>query len=315
MDPWFITFIVFGAILVVVGGFTLFLQGDERRGGAMTTGVVFFLALCALFLSSFKVVGAKDIGVPVLFGKPKGEVYHNGWNWKNPAEKVHIFDGALQTEHFSTDKNDDGDPVNVRLFTGSVAGVNVTFQWKLEDDDSVKQVYLNYREPNKINQNLVKRALQQSLNDVFSKYNPYTALIVAQAKANGDNSPGTQQVATTYEDLQTQALDKLKSEMAPQGVSAVSLTIASINFDQKTQDNLNNLGTAITQTQIALQNEKTAAAQAESNRLLNSTPATNTTLQQLCIQASEKVLEGGHNLPAGWNCFGPSNVAITNSGK
>jgi hypothetical protein len=37
MDPWFITFIVFGAILVVVGGFTLFLRGEERRGGANIT--------------------------------------------------------------------------------------------------------------------------------------------------------------------------------------------------------------------------------------------------------------------------------------
>ena len=100
--------------------------------------------------------------------------------------------------------------------------------------------------------------------------------------------------------------------MALQGVSAVSLTIASINYDGKTQANLDNLGTAITQTQIALQNKKTAAAQAASNDLLNSKPASGTTSSQLCIQATEKMIESGHALPDGWNCFGPSNVAITN---
>lgn len=310
MDPWFIVFIIFGAILIIVVGFTLFLRGDGRRTGAKVAGALLFLVMFTLFMASFKVVGAKDIGVPVTFGKPNGDVFQNGWNWKNPATQVHVFDGALQTEHYSTDKNDDGDPISVRLFTGSIAGVNTTFQWKLENDDNVKQVYLNYREPEKINENLIKRALQQSLNDVFSKYNPYTALIAAQSAANGTNTPGTQQLATTYEDLQRNALNKLTAEMAPQGVSAVSLTIASISYDQKTQDNLNALGTALTQTQIALQNEKTAAAQAESNRLLNSQPANNTTVQQLCIQATEKMIESGHALPDAWNCTGMPNTTV-----
>lgn len=325
MDPWFIIFIILGAILIVSAGVTVFLPSKKtrrddygrtsdavypRRTGAMVTGFVFFLALLSLFMSSFKIVGAKDIGVPVLFGRPEKGVMHNGWNWKNPATQVHVFDGALQTEHFSTDKDDDGDPINVRLFTGSIASLNTTFQWKLESDDNVKNIYLNYREPKNINQNLVKRALQQSLNDVFAQYNPYTALIAAQAKANGDNTPGTQQISRTYEDLQRDALDKLKSEMAPQGVSAVSLTIASINFDKKTQDNLDALGQALTQTQIALQNEKTATAQAEATRILNSQQAAGTTLQQLCIQATQKMVESGHQLPDAWNCFGSANTTV-----
>ena len=183
MDPWFIIFIIVGAILIISAGVTVFLpsvsgtgryesESHPRKIGAVVTGVFLFLAMLTLFMSSFKVIGAKDIGVPVTFGKPSGDVFQNGWNWKNPATQVHVFDGALQTEHYSTDKDDDGDAINVRLFTGSIAGVNTTFQWKLENDDNVKQVYLNYRDPEKINENLIKRALQQSLNDVFSKVQP-----------------------------------------------------------------------------------------------------------------------------------------------
>jgi regulator of protease activity HflC (stomatin/prohibitin superfamily) len=313
MDFWFIMFIIVGVIFLITIPATLLTQEREAKSFArFAFGVAFFLMMFTLFMSSFKIVGAKEIGVPVTFGRPSGEVMHNGWNWKSPPTTVHVFDGALQTERFSNDKDDDGDPVTVRLFTGSTAGVNTTFQWRLENDAKVKQVYLNYREPDKINTNLIKRALQQALNDVYSQYNPYAALIAAQAKAAGDNTPGTQQVATTFEDLQAKALSRLKAELEPQGVSAVTLTIAGINYDQKTQENLNALGTAITQTQIALQNEKTADAQARANQKLNSSTASNATLQQLCIQATQKVLEDGHQLPAGWNCFGASNVAITN---
>lgn len=323
MAGWFIAFLVFGAITLVfiVPWFAISRSWDrDDSSGRFAANIMLPVCLgivgLTFFLSSFKIVGAKDIGVPVTFGKPDCKsLMHNGWNWKAPATAVHVFDGALQTEKFSSDKDDQGDPVPVRLFTGSVANVNITFQWKLENDNNVCQVYNNYREPDKINTNLVKRALQQSLNEVFASYNPYSALIAAQTAANGTNGtntttnvPGTQQVATSFEDLQASALSKLKSELAPQGVSAISLTIASIQYDDGTQDNLNKLGTAITQTQIALQNEKTASATAEANRLLNSQPANNQTIQQLCIQATEKMAESGHLPNAGWNCMGGSTV-------
>lgn len=318
MDPWFYFSIFFMLVFFVsVIGVIASFRSDNvydstKRVWATTFGFSLLLVIFTIFMASFKVIGTKDIGVPVTFGKTSGHVMHNGWNWKSPTTQVHVFDGALQTEKFSTDKEDEGDPIAVRLFTGSTASVNVTFQWRLESDDNVKQVYLNYRQPDKINTNLVKRALQQSLNDVFGQYNPYASLIAAQAKGNGD-TPGLQQVTTTYEDLQAEALAKLRIEMAPQGVSVVSLTIARIDFDSKTQNNLNALGTAITQTQIALQNEKTASAQAESNRLLNSTPASGTTITQLCIQATLKMAEEGHLPGAGWNCIGPSTATVTTS--
>jgi hypothetical protein len=312
MDPWFVLFIVLAGITALfLVPVVVLTKKSKNVHFRIALGVGIFLSMLTFFLSSFTVVGAKQIGVPVTFGKPSGDVMHNGWNWKNPATDVHIFDGSLQTEKFSSDKDDQGDPIAVRLFIGSVAHVNVTFQWKLENDNNVKQIFLNYKNPDNINVNLVKRALQQSLNDVFSTYNPYSALISAQAQANGDNTPGTQQVSTTFEDLQTQALSKLTAELGNQGVTAVTLTISSIEYDAKTQANLDALGTAITQTQIALQNEKTAAAQAKSNQLLNANPASGTTVTQLCIQATQRMIEDGHQLPTGWNCFGPSNVPVT----
>ncbi len=305
MDAWFIAFLVVG-LLALISIVAALLTKDDLV--SLTAGVFVLVSIFTLFMSTFQTVGAKQIGVPVTFGKPSGGVLHNGWNWKNPVTEVHIFDGSLQTERYSSDKNDAGDPIQVRLFTGSVASVNVTFQWRLADDNSVKTVYLNYKDPQNINLNLVKRSLQQSLNIAFETYNPYAALIAAQQA--GQNNPGTQQVAISYTDLQATAMKVVRSELAAQGVQAVSMTISGINYDGNTQHELDALGTAIAQTQVAIQNEKTADAQAAANRTLNASQATGTTLQQLCIQMSQKVLEEGHSLPPGWNCTGASSTTV-----
>lgn len=266
-------------------------------------------AFALLFFSSFTILQAKEVGVVTINGKPAPKVLQNGWNWKNPMAQVHKFDGAVQTEKYSSDKDDQGDPITVRLFTGSTARVNVTFQWKLEGDDNFVKVFLNYRDVDNLNTNVVKRMLQQALNEVFASYNPYAALIAAQG------APGTAQVAApTYVDFQNRAMDRLNAELMPQGIKPWALTISTVEFDNSTQDSLNKLSQAIAQTQVAIQNEKTATAQADANNTLNSHPATGTTLTQLCIQATQKILEDGKNLPTGWNCFGASNVAIT-SGK
>src|SRR5438034_2872041 len=156
MDLWFIAFIIFGGItILVLLPIALFTRkshdNDYKAMAGLALSAGLFVSVFLLFMSSFKIVGAKDIGVPVTFGRPSGSVMHNGWNWKNPMTTVHVFDGALQTEKFSADKEDAGDPIPVRLFTGSVAQVNVTLQWRLDNDDSVKQIYFNYRDPDKIN--------------------------------------------------------------------------------------------------------------------------------------------------------------------
>ena len=90
----------------------------------------------------------------------------------------------------------------------------------------------------------------------------------------------------------------------------MSLTISSIEFDGKTQANLDGLSSSIAQTQIAIQNEKTADAQAQANAKLNASQATGGTIQQLCIQATQKVLEEGHSLPPGWTCTGMSPTTV-----
>lgn len=311
MDHWFIAFIVIGGIaLLVTTGVAIGYKSLQREGGAGAgVGVsagLWLVATFALFMAAFTIIPTKTVGIETVYGKPT-TVLTNGWHWKNPVAQVHKFDASLQSDHYSTDKDDAGDPITVRLFTGSQAQLNITFQWKLEDNANFTQVFVNYREPDKIRQNLVKRNLQQALNDVFEAYNPYAALIAASTSGK----PGTVQVSTSFDRMGVDALARLKAELAPQGVQAASLTIASIIYDSKTQTNLDGLSSSIAGTQIALQQEQTADAQAKGNRLLNASTASGGTLAQLCIQATQKVLEEGHTLPTGWNCFGSSGIPVT----
>jgi regulator of protease activity HflC (stomatin/prohibitin superfamily) len=308
MDVWFILFLIVGAAALIATGVGYAAhRGDEFEHPFVAAAIAWGLTLVAFFLSTFVIVPTKTVGIETSFGKP-GAVYGNGWHWKSPTSQVHKFDASLQSDHYSTDKDDDGDAIPVRLFTGSQATLNITFQWRLEDGANFVQVYNNYRDPDRIKTNLVKRALQQALNDQFENFNPYAALIAAQSAGA---TPGTTQVAQSFDSMGKDALARLTAEFAPQGVQAVSLTIASINYDAKTQANLDGLSSAIASTQIATQNKATAQQQADANALLNGKPATPETLTQLCIQASEKVLEEGHALPAGWSCFGPNTAAIT----
>jgi regulator of protease activity HflC (stomatin/prohibitin superfamily) len=320
MDTWFIFFLIMAAITIAAFVCALFMSKESdygTSGRTITLRVGVGLAVVSgllLFMSSFTIVPTKTVGIEAQFGRP-GAVLDNGWHWKSPAATIHKFDASLQSDHYSTDKGDNGDPITVRLFTGSQAQVNVTFQWKLEDNANFINVFTNYKDPDNIRTNLVKRALQQALNEVFASYNPYAALIAAQTDSKGQKPAGSIQVSSTsYEDFQRQALDKLRGELGPQGVQATSLTIASIVFDGKTQANLDGLSSAIAQTQIAIQNEATADAQAQANSKLNGSKASGATIQQLCIQATQKVLEEGHTLPAGWSCTGiaPTTVVPTN---
>jgi regulator of protease activity HflC (stomatin/prohibitin superfamily) len=313
VDIWFIIFLIIGAIALLVFSAVPFVSTDTSHGYASNRSTVIrigigvgFLAAALLFMSSFTIIPTKTVGIESQFGRP-GAVLDNGWHWKSPMAVVHKFDASLQSDKYSSDKDDAGDPITVRLFTGSQAQVNVTLQWKLEDNANFVAVFMNYKDPQNISTNLVKRALQQALNEVFANYNPYAALIAAQ---DGNAKPGTTQIATSFEDFQKQALAKLKAQLSSQGVDAVSLTIASIGFDGKTQANLDGLSSSIAQTQIAIQNEKTASAQADANAKLNASTASPATIQQLCIQATQKVLEEGHTLPAGWSCAGGSTTVV-----
>jgi regulator of protease activity HflC (stomatin/prohibitin superfamily) len=305
MDPWFWTCIITLVIVAIFAPIAASAEdGGEKVVGHKAWGLLIIPAFF-FFMSCFVVVPTKQVAIETSYGKP-GPVLTNGWNWKSPQTKVHRYSARLTTEHYSTDKDAEEKPVPVRLFTGSIAKLHLTIQWKLDDGPLFREVFLNYKDPASIRTDLVRRSLQQALNDEFADYNPYAALIAAGSEI----TPGNVQVSGTFDERGRKALDRLKAELAPQGVLFVSLTIAGIEYDDNTQANLDKLSGKISETQNAKQDVLTAEQKARAIEIMNKAIATPGTLTQLCIQNTIDAIMAGHAFPSGWNCYGPSNVQV-----
>lgn len=257
----------------------------------------------ALFaLSWIVVVPTKHVAIVTRFGTP-GHVYNNGLGFKTPLDQQHIFDASLQTEHYSAEKDADGPRITVRLSIGTEGFLTVTDQWKLTDGPKFEEVFLNYKKPNRIKIDLVRRLLQQALNDEFVDFNPFDAIKTA---ANGQP-----QIANVLDDRGQRALSRLQIELAPKGVDFQSLVVSNIQYPDSTQKELDAKSAEYGKTQTALQAIETAKAQALAIEELNRIKPTGSTLIQFCINVTKEMAMAGHVPSSGWNCFGPSNVAIT----
>lgn len=305
MDPFFITFIIFIIIfgISVIG--LLFSEKGSDGGtvaaiAATLTGVI---AILAFLMSTFVVVQTQHLGEEITFGKPKGTLT-NGFHWKAPAAKVKRYDGTLQTERYSSDKDDDGDPIQVLLANGSQAKVNVTYQWRL-DSTNIDAIYRNY--PNSdtsvLNGNVVKREVQLALNDAYGTYDPYASLEAQQsalvALAAGQAAPSISP-SFTYLSAAKAAQAQATAALKPQDITFVSLTISSISFDAGTQARLNELSQANV-------NKITAAAIASANQKITANPPTPAQNIQDCIATTAK---NPSAYPAGWNCFGGTSTVL-----
>lgn len=283
----------------------------------LTAGVAFLvgvaLTVVFFFLSTFVVVKQAHVGEEVNFGKAQGTL-SVGWHWKSPTSTVKRYDGTLQTEKYSTDKDDQGDPFQVTLYGGSTAFVNLTYQWRLSGD--IDSIYKNYPTTGTdvLNTNVVKRDVQLALNEAYASYNPYQNLenqqLILAAQQKGQAPPAIQP-ALTYVDFAKTALTQVTTELSPQGISAISLVISSISFDPTTQANINSLQNSIISTQKAIQNEITAAATALANQKITANPPTAEQNTQTCladIAANPAAYAGMVSL----NCnFGTASSSVT----
>jgi len=311
MDPWAIIAII--AVVVAVIGFLVGGKGRVVGGIAVVAFIFFFI------MSTFVVIQTRHVGVEVSFGKP-GTTYTNGFHWKNPFANVHKYDGTLQTEKYDSGKaKDQGDPFLVHLGNGSTATLDVTYQWKLSDN--VDSIYKNYpsADTKDLNDKIVYRQVQQSLNDAYAAFDP-TAGLRAQSQALIDQSNGKTPTppdtsitgSQTYQLYAKQAETQLVGVLTPQGVQFVALTIGNITYDTNTQNRLNELNNAIVQTQIAIQQEATALATATANKNIAQDPPSLQQNIQTCIDATAK---NPSAFPVGWNCFTGSGVGVVTSGK
>jgi regulator of protease activity HflC (stomatin/prohibitin superfamily) len=216
------------------------------------------IAIISLLISSITMVGTKQVGVVTSFGKPVGTM-SNGLHFKAPWQKVTEFDGALQPDKFLKPKDAKGFEgcIEVRTKSNSNACVDVTVTWRIVPG-AADDLYRDYRDFDKVRENLVNRQLNVAVTQAFLEFDPLNAV-----SADGQINPA--QSLKTFEQKVTAAL---KNQVGAQ-IQIVSLTLPLIHFDRATQDRLDRYQAEIGNTRVAQQKQKTAEAEAKANEIIS----------------------------------------------
>lgn len=280
----FLTVIVaLGALL----GLALIFASPAKKSGAKSKGTtrlagfgILVASLLVLGVASSTIVQPRTVGVKIALGKPTA-VIGNGFHLKAPWESVEKLDGSVQNDVYSAQS-----AIPVRLGNNGRADVDASIQWQLKTDDAMS-VFLDYRTFEGIQSNLVDRNFRAALNEVMATYDPLTY---------SDPAEGGQDL----EGLAKSVRSKMQEKVGTQ-IDIRSVTLPIINFDEPTQNRINELQAETAKTRIAQQRKQTSTAEAEANKILERS-ITPETLTSKCLDI---VAESGQS-PIG--CFPGTGV-------
>lgn len=243
-------------------------SSDADKSIVRTTGTVLALiGLTIITLAMTVVVPARTVGVVTAFGKPTGTL-SNGLHIIKPWEQVEKMDASLQTNRYTSES-----AIGVRLANQSEARADASIQWQLREEDA-EQMYLDYREFERIQHDLVDREFRASVNAVLARYNPLDAGAIAE---------GGIDLNSYAEDIKTDMQERMGD-----AVEVRSVALPIINYDEETQRKIDQLQTEVANTRAAEQSKNTAREIAEANEILRKSLSPEV-LSQRCIEAAEKV--------------------------
>ncbi|QDY66443.1 SPFH domain-containing protein [Glutamicibacter halophytocola] len=267
-------------LVVMLAGKTMKPE-NKNRSATRATGIgVFAVSLVVLGIMSTTIVQPRTVGVKVALGKPTS-VVSNGFHLKWPWEKVEKLDGSVQNDVYSGDSG-----IPVRLGNNGRANVDASIQWQLKTDDAM-DVFLDYRTFEGIQSNLVDRNFRATLNEVMATYDPL---------AYTEPSKGGQDLEGLAKAVQGKMQGKVKTQ-----IEIRSVTLPIINFDEPTQNRINELQAEAAKTRVAEQRKQTSTAEAEANKILERS-LTPETLTSKCLD----IVAESNQSPIG--CFPNSGV-------
>lgn len=257
--------------------------------GSIITGL---LALILVF-NCFTSVPPRNVGVATQFGKPVA-TFDNGLHFKAPWWRVHDMDGTIQNSVYSGNEGN----IDVRLANNSMAGVDVSVQWRLKTEGAL-EAFVNYKDASidTIQSNVIDRNLRSSLNAQMGSYNPLSP--ESLQAANGDSNDET--ILTKFEQA---VLEDMRGRVDGQ-VEVISVTIPLITFDSETQGRINAYQQEVARTALAEQAVKTAEKEAEANRILEQSVSDQTNTSKCLDIVKEKGMS-----PLG--CF-PNSAGVVKS--
>lgn len=286
---WFILAILLAVIGLGAVAVGVIPDKDGDRSGTVG-GVGALLIVVAGVIAFFDctvTVPVRSVGVQTSFGKPVG-VLTNGFQWVRPWSSVETFDGTVQTIKYNP---------TVRLKNGTTATVDASVQWQIDTGADFLSLYKQYKTFDNIQENVIKRQLANSLNEVFEGFDPLGSI----------DAQGNLTVQVTSLAAKVQA--NLSAALPP-GLVIRNVTIPLINYSDQVEAQINTIIAAAAQTRVADQQLKTNEAIAKANAALTSTDLTPGVLYQNCLNLVQQALSHAWALPPGFSCGIPGASVV-----
>lgn len=140
------------------------------------------------------------------------------------------------------------------------------------------------------------------MNQQFANYDPIASLISTAPEGSPSNP--------TVIQLSAYVLTQMRKDLTGQ-IKVLSVLIPSLTYDESVQARINSVLAQTAQTDIAIQAEKTATAQAAANRALAKSVSNSPgVLTSNCLGLVNEAIKANYTLPPGFSCFGSSSVGV-----
>jgi regulator of protease activity HflC (stomatin/prohibitin superfamily) len=288
-----ITFIIAAVLFAAWRGMRGPAQPDSLlaapRAAAGGAALVFAALTCLLVLiSSFNPVGTREIGIVTSFGQLEGHL-GPGPNFTAPWDNVTPIDDSYQL----TDET-----FTVRIAGGQTAQATAQVRWDAQPG-AADDIYANYKTTAGLQNGLLDPELNVATNTALDGYDPITPLATG-ARAGSPANPSTAQLG--------QLIEAALSARVGSDINIATFNLKPLVYDDTVQAQINAATNQAAKTVVALEAEKTATAQAATNKLLEQNLANNPlVLVQQCMSGLN---DGNITPPAGFSCWPGSGSGV-----
>ena len=272
----FITILIGIVFLVALVSFLIGLIIETEKGLFFSAfGVATAIGSILLFFSTYTLVGATQVGVPVAFGKVS-EPLDPGVHFVAPWYSVEEYPTRPITVSL-----DGQHKIIARTADAGQMSVEIAVRWRVEKHDA-KVLYFQSRsgDMNYINETIIVPNIRQAVGQVYSVTGNLDAISDRERVAEHIRTQMNKQLLVTY------------------GITIDSVQMRSVEPDGKTATTISLYNSQQQATRIAEEAKKTAVVEAErrlieakglevaGKSIANLTP---TQLQVLCMQVWQQV--------------------------
>lgn len=224
----------------------------KGKVGAVSLGVVLFLALIFCFMC-MKKVPAGYVGVVYnMSGGVDGEVLGQGWHFVSPTKKVTTYSIGIEQSYLTSEDKGDSkkdESFNIPTSDGKTVKVNLEFSYRF-DADRVTETFVQF-----------KGRSGEDVKDTFIK-----PKIIAWTQEISATYPVTDIFGDKRTQINAELDAYLKEKFEPYGIIIDTVNFTDISVDEETAAAIQKKVTAQQELELANIEAETAKIQAEKDK-------------------------------------------------